>query len=151
MSRFNTTSKGKNKTTNHVGASAFKQTAELELISILLTSFVQDSYYEKSKDQMNRLSDILKKVDPQFAAKAAIYARHEFGMRSISHVLSVEIMKYASGQKWGKNFFREVVRRPDDMTEIVSGLEIGDMVVSEGSFIIKSELSKAELGGGHGH
>lgn len=120
MSRFNTTSKGKNKTTNYMGAPAFKQTAELELISILLTSFVQDSYYEGAESQMKRLAEILKKVDPQFAAKAAIYARHEFGMRSISHVLSVEIMKYASGQKWGKNFFREVVRRPDDMTEIVS-------------------------------
>ena len=120
MSRFNTTSKGKNKTTNYMGAPAFKHTAELELISILLTSFVQDSYYESSNKELSRLSDVMKKVDPKFAANAAIYARHEFGMRSISHVLSVEIMKYASGQKWGKNFFREVVRRPDDMTEIVS-------------------------------
>lgn len=120
MARFNTTSKGKNKTTNHVGAPAFKQTAELELVSILLTSFVQDSYYEKSSSQMDRLSEILKKVDPEFAAKAAVYARHEFGMRSISHVLSVELIKHISGQPWAKNFFREVIRRPDDMTEIVS-------------------------------
>jgi hypothetical protein len=121
MSRFNTTSKGKSRTTNHVGATtAFKQTAEMELISILLTSFVQDSYYEKANTQINRLSEVLGKVNPKFAAKAAVYARNEFGMRSISHVLSVELVKYASGQPWAKNFFNEVVRRPDDMTEIVS-------------------------------
>jgi len=120
MSRFNATSKGKNKTTNHVGAPAFKQTAELELVSILLTSFVQDSYYKTSAEYVKTLQGLLNKVNPEFAAKAAIYARNEFGMRSVSHVLSVELVKHIAGQSWSKNFFREVVRRPDDMTEIVS-------------------------------
>ena len=120
MSRFNVTSKGKNKTVNHMGAEAFKYSAEFELVSILLTSFAQDSYYENSQEKIDRLKTVLEKVNPEFAAKAAIYARHEFGMRSISHVLSVELINYISGKPWAKKFFKEIVRRPDDMTEILA-------------------------------
>ena len=39
---------------------------------------------------------------------------------------------------------------PDDMVEIVSGLDVGEAVVLEGAFTLKSELAKGEFGG-HGH
>lgn len=35
--------------------------------------------------------------------------------------------------------------------QILSGLEPGAQIVAQGSFILKSELSKAEMGGGHSH
>ncbi|MEQ8837625.1 MAG: efflux RND transporter periplasmic adaptor subunit, partial [Lacipirellulaceae bacterium] len=38
-----------------------------------------------------------------------------------------------------------------ELVEIVEGLKIGDRVVVDGSFILKSELEKAGFGGGHGH
>jgi len=41
-------------------------------------------------------------------------------MRSITHVLAGELAKHVSGQVWAKNFYRDIARRPDDMTEIVS-------------------------------
>lgn len=121
MGKFNTVNKAKStKTVNLAGGQAYSQSAELELVSILLTSFVQDQYYKSAGDTMKRVTELLNKVDPKFAAKAAIYARNEFGMRSITHVLAVEIAKHISGQEWGKKFFTEVIRRPDDMTEIVA-------------------------------
>lgn len=121
MSKFNATKQTKpTKTVNLAGGEAYAQTAELELVSILLTSFVQDQFYKSAGDTMKRLSELLTKVDPKFAAKAAIYARNEFGMRSITHVLAVEVAKHISGKEWGKKFFTEVIRRPDDMTEIVA-------------------------------
>lgn len=121
MSKFNQTKPTKTTvTTNLAGGKAYTQTAELELVSILLTSFVQDQYYKSAGDTMSRVAELLNKVDPKFAAKAAIYARNEFGMRSITHVLSVEIAKFISGKSWGKKFFTEVIRRPDDMTEILA-------------------------------
>lgn len=121
MGKFNTVNKTKTtKTVNLAGGKAYSQSAELELVSILLTSFVQDQYYKSAGDTMKRVTELLNKVDPKFAAKAAIYARNEFGMRSITHVLAVEIAKHISGQEWGKKFFTEVIRRPDDMTEIVA-------------------------------
>lgn len=121
MSKFNATKpKGTTKTVNLAGGEAYTQSAELELVSILLTSFVQDQFYKTANDQMKRVGELLNKVDPKFAAKAAIYARNEFGMRSITHVLSVEIAKHISGKEWGKKFFSEVIRRPDDITETLA-------------------------------
>ena len=120
MSKFNTKTVGTSKTTNVAGGDAYKQTPELELVSILLTSFVQDQFYRSAGDTMNRISELLSKVNPKFAAKAAVYARNEFKMRSITHVLAGELAKHVSGQPWAKNFYKEIARRPDDMTEIVS-------------------------------
>lgn len=42
-------------------------------------------------------------------------------------------------------------RREGEWVEILSGIAVGDMVVTEGSFFLKSELAREELGGGHGH
>lgn len=120
MSKFNTKTISKTKVDNLAGGESYKQTNELELISILLTSFVGDSFYEKSNDTISRLRRILPKVDPKFAAKAAIFARDTFGMRSITHVLTGELTQYSSGMTWAKNFYDKVVLRPDDMNEILA-------------------------------
>lgn len=122
MGKFNTkkTTPQAKETVNYAGGHAYEKTAEVELISILLTSFVQDQFYKKSADTLKRLPELLAKVDPKFAAKAAIYARNTFGMRSITHVLAVEVAKYLSGKEWSKKFYEDIIRRPDDMTEIVS-------------------------------
>ena len=45
----------------------------------------------------------------------------------------------------------EVGRREGEWVEILSGLEAGMEVVSEGAFVLKSELARDELGGEHGH
>jgi 60 kDa SS-A/Ro ribonucleoprotein len=108
------------KTTNHVGAVAYKKTANFELISTLLTSFVEDTYYKGKDSTLKGLSDILKDVDPLFAAKAAIYARTKFGMRSISHAVASELAKHISGKDWAKDFYNAIVYRPDDILEILA-------------------------------
>ncbi len=59
MSKFNQTKPTKTTvTTNVAGGKAYTQTAELELVSILLTSFVQDQYYKSAGDTMKRVSDL---------------------------------------------------------------------------------------------
>lgn len=121
MSKFNTTiQRGKTKTTNYAGGEAYKQSKELELVSILLTSFVTDTFYRSSSDTLDRLRELLGQVDPKFAAKAAIFARDKFGMRSVTHALAGELTSYSSGLDWSKNFYDKVVVRPDDMMEILS-------------------------------
>lgn len=45
----------------------------------------------------------------------------------------------------------ELGRREGGWVEVVSGLAAGERVVVEGSFFLKSELAREELGGGHGH
>jgi cobalt-zinc-cadmium efflux system membrane fusion protein len=45
----------------------------------------------------------------------------------------------------------ETGRREGEWVEVVSGLAPGDEIVTKGSFLLKSELAREELGGGHGH
>jgi hypothetical protein len=121
MAKFNTTQKGgKTLTENLAGGQAYSQSKELELASILLTSFVSDQFYRSSNETLDQLKKLLIKTDPLFAAKAAIYARDKFGMRSITHVLAGELTSQLTGFDWAKNFYDKVVVRPDDMTEIIS-------------------------------
>lgn len=119
MAKFNSKVES-TKVTNHMGAPAFVDNPEFALVSLLLTSFVHDKYYESSSDEIKRLRGLLAQVDPKFAAQAAVYARNEFGMRSVSHVTAAEVAKAASGKPWARSFYNAVIRRPDDMLEIVS-------------------------------
>ncbi len=121
MAKFNATlPKQKTLTTNLAGGQAYSQSDELALVSLLLTSFVSDQFYRSSDQSLNELKKLLIKVDPIFAAKAAIYARDKFGMRSVTHALAGELTSQLSGFEWAKNFYDKVVVRPDDMTEIIS-------------------------------
>jgi len=121
MSKFNTTlTRPKTLTINKAGGEAYKESDKLALVSLLLTSFVNNEFYRSADDSLKDLKNHLSKVDPEFAAKAAIFARDEFGMRSISHALAGELASYSSGKEWSKNFYDKVVVRVDDMLEILS-------------------------------
>lgn len=120
MSKFNTKTQP-TITENKAGGQAYKETPKLELISVLLTSFVKDQYYRSGEETMQELSDLITGLkDKKFAAKAAIYARTKYGMRSITHVVAGELAKQVKGEPWTKGFLDKVVFRPDDMTEILS-------------------------------
>jgi len=117
--KFRGAQKSAIKTVNLAGGEAYKETTKLELVSLLLTSFVQDKFYEKAEDQLARLRALVGGIaDKEFVAKAAIYARNEFGMRSITHALIGELVKQVKGEVWMKSAVRQAVRRPDDMLEI---------------------------------
>ena len=121
MAKFNATvPKQKTLTTNLAGGQAYQQSSELELVSILLTSFVSDQFYRQSGDTLDRVKTLLDKVSPKFAAKTAIFARDKFGMRSITHALAGELTSKLGGHEWSKDFYDKIVVRVDDMTEIMS-------------------------------
>lgn len=119
MSRFNTNTPT-SRTTNRAGGQAYSQTNELKLASLLLTSFLKNQFYRSGNETQKELIDLVSKVDAEFAAKAAVYARSTFGMRSVSHVVAGELKDRVKGQKWAKDFYKKVVVRPDDVTEILS-------------------------------
>lgn len=121
MGKFNTKAEAKKPTEiNFMHEQAFKLSDKEELVSTVLTTFLQNGYYEKESETVNRILDKLKKVDPLFAAKLAIYARNEANMRSSSHLIAAAIAKDLSGSDWGKRFYDKVVVRVDDMSEILS-------------------------------
>lgn len=57
---------------NLAGGAAFTSDDRYQLVSLLLTSFVKNKFYESKEEERSRLVELLKKVDPLFAAKAAI-------------------------------------------------------------------------------
>ena len=120
MSRFNTPAATVSRTVNLAGGEAFVQAPKMEFASILLTSMLGDGAYRSGDGTMARIAELVDAVGPEFAAKAAVFARNEYGMRSVSHVVAGEVAARAKGVTWTRPFFRSVVRRPDDMTEIVA-------------------------------
>lgn len=121
MSKFNKKSVGVQPTEiNEMGEKAFKLDAREDLVSTVMTTFLQDSYYANESEIAERILKDVDKVDPLFVAKLAIYARTEGNMRSVSHLLAAYISKYIAGKEYSKRFYERIVVRPDDMSEILS-------------------------------
>src|SRR3990167_46821 len=122
MSRFNTqTAVRRGDTVNLAGGEAFTVDPRYEFATIALTSFAGNQYYRKADETVEHLKALLGQIPPEFAAKVAVYARREAGMRSITHVIAGELAGAKSrGPKGARPFYRQIVRRPDDMLEIIT-------------------------------
>jgi len=119
--RFNQKTVNTTLTENRAGGEAYKQSPKLELVSLLLTSFVSDTTYESGDARIGRMVNLIDSIpDKKFVAKAGLFAREKWGMRSISHVLATLLANRVKGAHWSRKFFDRVVVRPDDMTEIFS-------------------------------
>lgn len=122
--KFNTILKNKFRrpdTVNLAGGQAHAQSEELELVTLLLTSFLEDQYYRKADATADRLRKLVAQIaDKRFVAKAALYARREAGMRSVSHLVAADLARAVKGEAWTKGFFDRVVHRTDDVLEILA-------------------------------
>jgi len=121
--RFNAQKKNKNvaNTLNLAGGDAFSETAKLELAALMLTSMLQNEYYRAANVTAARLKQLIAQIaDKMFVAKAAVYARNQAGMRSVTHLAAGELAHTVKGQSWTASFYDKVVRRPDDALEIVA-------------------------------
>lgn len=117
MAHFN---EKKPQTKNLAGGRAYRESENMQLAAVLLTSFGDDKYYAKSDVIKAQLARLIEASDKEFAAKAIVYARREFGMRTITHYAASILARYIGGEPWAKDFFNSVIVRPDDMTEIVA-------------------------------
>lgn len=121
MAKFNTKKEKVTPTeVNQMGEKAYKLDAKEELVATVLTTFLQKSYYESEDEVVNRIKAAIENVSPEFAAKVALYTRREANMRSSSHLIAGEVAKRISGKEWGKNFYKKICVRPDDMSEILA-------------------------------
>lgn len=120
MSRFNTKTPAA-PVKNLAGGKAHSTSAEFELMSILLTSFVKDDFYRKQDATLERLKGLIKDNNPEFVRNALVYARRLFGMRTITHVGAAELTLIHGAQP--SEFYNAVVGRLDDMLEMLAYLE----------------------------
>lgn len=120
MARFNLPAASAGLATNLAGGEAYAESPQLELVSTLVTSFLGDQFYRSGAAGAQRIVELVARNDPLFAAKAALYARTSFGMRTASHLVAGEVAHRVKGEAWTKAFYAAVVQRPDDALEIAS-------------------------------
>ena len=138
MAKFN--KENSNLTYNNSGHVAYKMSDKTRLVTeVLTTFFAEDKYYG---DNSSILVDDAKKVcakEPKFVSNLARYARKEFHMRSISHVLTCIVANTVEGKPYIKQTLKDVVERPDDLLEVLACyIEMFDKPIPNG---LKKALS----------
>ncbi len=118
--RFNIFRKKTSTVTNYEGAKAYKMTPEVELYAAVVTAGLSNTFYEGNDDRLARIQELLKQNDAEYAAKLAIYTRNQMYMRSVPQVLAVELAKIASGNAIVSKTVQGVVKRADEITELLA-------------------------------
>lgn len=118
--KFNFLAKEKNNIVNHENAPAFSLTSEYELYTAVVTTSLSASFYEKDTTRLERIKNLIKKCNPVFVAKLAVYARNEMHMRSVPLVLVVELAKIYSGDSLISKMITQSIQRADEITELLA-------------------------------
>ena len=107
-------------TTNHEGAKAWKMSPEWELYTIVVTMMgVGDKFYEKGNARVNRVADLVRKADPEFTARLAVYAREEMHLRSVPLLLLVELARCHQGDDLVYRAVGRTIQRADEIAELL--------------------------------
>lgn len=119
MAKFNSTSTIK--TVNKEGHAAYGMSDKAKLVTQVLTSFFNEAkfYSDNSAEMQETIKRVVKK-DPQFVSNLAVFARREFNMRSVSHILTAYLAHEESGKPYTRKTVKGVALRGDDLTEIMS-------------------------------
>lgn len=119
MAKFNTTNNIK--TTNKSGHVAYKMRDKEKLVTQVLTSFFNEAkfYGDNSKEMEQTIKSVIKS-DPRFVANLAVFARREFNMRSVAHILTAFLAHEVEGKPYTRKTVKAVSLRGDDVTEIMA-------------------------------
>jgi hypothetical protein len=124
--RFNFTTKQKNEVVNYEGAQSFALSSQAELYTAVVTASLNDQFYEKSGERINRLRELIAKNDAEFVARLAVYAREKMYLRSVPMVLAVEMAKIHSGNPVIAKLVARVVMRADEITEMLAYYQLAN-------------------------
>ena len=105
---------------NYEGARAWNMTLEMELYTAVVSSMLQDKFYEKSNKSLVRIRELIARVSPEFVAKLAVYAREKMYLRSVPVVLVVELAASGKSNSLLKNVIARIVQRADEITEVLA-------------------------------
>ena len=104
---------------NYEGENAYKMTPEMELYTAVVTCAMSDKFYESTDKRIERIADLIRKVEPVFVAKLAVYTRTQMNLRSIPMLLIVELAKIHNGDSLVKRTIEQCVLRADEITELL--------------------------------
>lgn len=108
-------------TTNKSGHAAYGMDAKSKLVSQVLCSFFNEAkFYGDNSDEMQEAIKAVIKTDPRFVSNLAAFARREFNMRSVAHVLTAYLAHEPEGKPFARDTVKRVSVRGDDVTEIMA-------------------------------
>jgi len=120
MGKFNQAAPGA-KTVNKEGHAAYSMKDKDRLVTQVLTTFFgEPKFYGDNSNEIIETAKLIAANDPAFIARLAVFARREFNMRSVSHVLTAILSHEVKGKAEIRRMIPAVVVRADDMTEILS-------------------------------
>lgn len=118
--KFNILKRKANEVKNFHGETAYAMTPEMELYAAVATTGLSDGFYESADERLTRIQELMRKNAPEFVAKLAVYARTQMYLRSVPMVLAVELAKYHSGDNLVSKTVNGVVKRADEITELLA-------------------------------
>lgn len=126
MSKFNATKRpAQPNAVTYEGGAAFEKNLEQDWLNNLFSNMLENRFYESAEDQMERYikltKQMLAKYGPKFVARAAVFARNQLGMRSISQLTASLLNSEKFEGK--RDFYKNYMHRPDDVSEIFAILE----------------------------
>ena len=130
MSKFNKTkTPAQPNAVTYEGDDAFEKSLEQDWLNNLFSNMLENRFYESGDEQMNRYIQLtqkmLKKYGAKFIGRAAYFARNTLGMRSISQLTAAMLNPVQFEGK--RDFFKNYMKRPDDVSEIFAIVEsLGD-------------------------
>lgn len=120
MSKFNKRVISRSKTSNLAGGFAYTRPLKEELVFAVLNTFLEDKYYESGDERIERIVDLVSKVDAKFVSNLAIVCRKEFNLRSVTTVLLGELAKTHKGDSLVMETIVKATPRVDDLTELLA-------------------------------
>ena len=119
MSKFNR--KPTEYTFNKEGFPAYAMKDKSKLVTQVLTSFFNEQkfYGDNSAEMQLTIRQVIQQ-DADFVSRLAVFARREFHMRSVAHVLTAYLAHEPAGKPYVRRTVRGIVLRGDDVTELMA-------------------------------
>lgn len=124
--KFNLFSKGKNKVQNMEGATAYRLTPEWELYTSVVTTSLNNNFYEQTEERITRVRTLIGNCNPLFVARLAVYTREVMNLRSMPLVMAVELARIHKGDNLVRRVTARTVRRADEITEMLAYYQLAN-------------------------
>ena len=119
MSKFNNKPDGRE--LNMEGLPAFAMEDRSRLVTQVLTSFFNErKFYGDNSSRMEKTIRRVIEQDADFVSRLAVFARREFNMRSVAHVLTAYLAHEPKGKPYARRTVGGIVLRGDDVTELTA-------------------------------
>jgi 60 kDa SS-A/Ro ribonucleoprotein len=112
---------------NYEGAPTFASTPEEQLLCVLMTGTMEDIFYVSQKELAEDAITLFKYfavADPEFLAKAIVYARNDGFMR-FSPISALVVLSTATNKEYFKQAFPRTIRTPGDLQDFVAIVRTG--------------------------